>query len=158
MKNFQVYSIFLAFVFACIGLPLFFTGCGTNIPNTCFAYIQTTGTIYNHYVQSDLCKKCTKKDKNNKCTNYNYYSCYDGYVKISYVDNGHNNTCTYKPYEDYDNYLYVENQLDRHYPIGKDSELFINKLDHSSCSLNSLGLKAQTYSGRKTILNCKKTV
>ncbi len=146
-KNFIKKIWTVCAIFSCIGLPLFFSGCGTDIPNTCFSYIEEHGQVYNYLIEQDLCKKCTQHDTKNKCTNYNYYNCYDGYLKISYERNHQNNTCYYKVYENSDDKFILDNKLNYYYPIGYESKLFINKVQHSSCSFNAFGLQALTYTG-----------
>jgi len=143
-KMFESY-IFAAFlVCLIIGLPTFFSGCGTSIPNTCFAYYETTGTIFNYKITDHICSECTQKDKNKKCTNRVYFQCFDGYVKIHFANN---KTCLYEAYSDQKSFSDVQNLLSYNYPVGESDKLFVNKLDYSECSLNDNGLKALTYVG-----------
>ncbi len=130
-----------------IGLPTFFSGCGTNIPNTCFSFIETTGTVYGHKITSGMCKACVKKDENKKCTKYNYYTCYDGYVKIDYYYHNSNKTCLYEPYQDEKYFSDVKDKLDYYYPVNYKNTLYVNKIDNNSCTFNQDGLKALTYVG-----------
>ncbi len=141
-------KIFIISIICCvIGVPIFFSGCGTNIPNTCFSYIVTKGQVYNYLINSEICKRCTNKNSDNKCTNYNYYTCYNGIIKISYEFDSHNKTCNNQIYTHKENYLQVEQDLKWYYPIGYKSKLFVNKINHNSCSFNKIGLQALTYIG-----------
>lgn len=136
---------FAAFVICLIiGLPTFFTGCGTNIPNTCFAYDQTVGTVYNYKITSQVCSECVKRDNKKKCTQTSYYTCYDGYVKIHFANN---QTCLYEAYNDQKSFTDTQNKLSYYYPKGMTDHLFLYKADHSQCTLNDDGLQGLTYTG-----------
>jgi hypothetical protein len=48
IKPIYQYFLLAIGIFFLIGFPTFFSGCGTNIPNTCFAFTETTGTVYEY--------------------------------------------------------------------------------------------------------------
>ncbi len=144
-----IYQCFLLAIgiFLIIGFPTFFSGCGTNIPNTCFAFTETTGTVYGHKITSGQCKECVKKDSDRKCVKYNYYTCYDGYVKISFQSKHQNQTCLYEPYTDQKYFSDVKAKLEYYYPENYSNTLYVNKINDDTCTFNSDGLKALTYVG-----------
>jgi hypothetical protein len=141
------YSFVALFVCLIIGLPTFFTGCGTNIPNTCFTYYQTFGTVYGSKITSSTCSECVKRDNNKKCTQTNYYTCYDGYVKIFYNWHGANKTCLYDAYYEEKSFTDVQNKLAYYYPKGTKDKLFVSKTDFEDCSMDDDGLQGLTYVG-----------
>lgn len=147
IKPIYQYILLAIGAFLIIGLPTFFSGCGTNIPNTCFAFTETTGTVYGHKITSSQCRECVQKDSDKKCTKYNYYTCYDGYVKISYLSKNHNKTCLYEPYTNQKYFTDVKTKLEYYYPKEYTNTLYVNKVDTDSCTFNSGGLKALTYVG-----------
>ncbi len=145
----SIYQCFLLVIgiFLIIGFPTFFSGCGTNIPNTCFAFTETTGTVYGHKITSGQCKECVKKDSDRKCVKYNYYTCYDGYVKISFQSKHQNQTCLYEPYTDQKYFSDVKAKLEYYYPENYSNTLYVNKINDDICTFNSDRLKALTYVG-----------
>lgn len=143
----STYSFIALFVCLVIGLPTFFTGCGTNIPGTCFTYYQTFGTIYGSKITSSTCSECVKKDSKKKCVQTNYYTCYTGYVKIYYNWHGANKTCMYDAYDDEKSFTDVQNKLTYYYPEGSKDKLFVSKTDFEDCSMNDDGLQGLTYVG-----------
>ena len=137
-------------IFLLIGFPTFFSGCGTNIPNTCFAFTETTGTVYGYKITTDQCKECVEKDSDKKCTKYNHYTCYDGYVRISFQSfqsDNKNQTCLYESYSDQKSFSDVKAKLEYYYPEDNSNTLYVNKIDDSKCTFNSNRLKALTYVG-----------
>ena len=144
-----VYKYFLLAIgiFLLIGFPTFFSGCGTTIPNTCFAFTETTGTVCGHKITTAKCKECVQKDSDKKCTKYNRYDCYDGYVQISFQLDNKNQTCLYEPYSDQKSFSDVKEKLEYYYPVDYTNTLYVNKIDDSKCTFNSNGLKGLTYVG-----------
>lgn len=140
------YFALAGFICLIIGLPTFLTGCGTNIPNTCFAYYETNGWIHNFKITNHMCSECVKKE-NKKCVQYNYYTCYNGYVKVNYNLKENNQTCTYDAYTDEKSFTDVQNKLAYYYPIGSKKTLFITKVNMEDCTLNVHGLQGLTYVG-----------
>jgi hypothetical protein len=141
-----IYFALVFFVFLVIGLPTFFSGCGTKIPNTCFAYYDIKGTVYGSKITNHMCSECIKKE-NKKCVQYNYYTCYNGYVKISYNLKGKNETCVYDAYKDEKSFTDTQNKLSYYYPKGLTDTLFVKKIEHEDCSMNDVGLQGLTYVG-----------
>lgn len=138
-------ALCFAAVFFIIGLSTFLSGCGTKIPNTCFTYYETEGTIYGSQITNHMCSECAKKDSKKKCVQYNYYTCYDGYVKIRY--SSANKTCLYDAYNDEKYFTDLQNKLAYYYPVGQTDTLFVSKTDNSECSLDDDGLQGLTYTG-----------
>jgi len=147
IKPIYQYFLLAIGIFLLIGFPTFFSGCGTTIPNTCFAFTETTGTVCGHKIVSNKCKECVQKDSEKKCTKYNYYDCYDGYVQISYLSDNKNQTCLYEPYSDQKSFSDVKAKLEYYYPVDYSNTLYVNKIDDSKCTFNSNGLKGLTYVG-----------
>lgn len=144
MQVFEYYIWFACFVCLIIGLPTFFSGCGTKIPNTCFAYYETKGTVFGYKITDHICSECTQKDNNKKCTNRIYYQCYNGYAKIHFANN---RSCLFEAYDDEKYFTDVQNKLSSYYPVGTTDRLFVNKLDYKECSMNDKGLQGLTYVG-----------
>jgi hypothetical protein len=147
IKPIYQYFLLAIGIFLIIGFPTFFSGCGTNIPNTCFAFTETTGTVYGHKITTDQCKECVQKDSDKKCTKYKNYDCYDGYVKIFFQSDNKNQTCLYEPYSDQKSFSDVKEKLEYYYPENYSNTLYVNKINDETCTFNSDGLKALTYVG-----------
>lgn len=97
--------------------------------------IETTCNVTDHQVKRNVCSAscgCYSGKPCQKC----YYTCYDGYISITYnVSTNESYTETIKV-ESGKNYIYtVENDLNKYYPLGKKIACYYNKNDPAHAKL-----------------------
>jgi hypothetical protein len=134
-------SIVLIVIFLIIGFPMFFSGCVDGLQKNCGAFDRKIGIIINQTITNSTCKYCTsytrKCDYNSAkcneriCESYNYYTCYDSYIVVSY-DNNENKTCIINIYKDNTNYQ------DKIYIIGSTYNLYISKINGECVPISSV--------------------
>lgn len=114
-----------------VGICCILLGCNTNLKGQCIRYNVVYGTSYDYFVDAHTCKTCTGYDKNGNCKSYNYYTCYDSYVKFHYDGNS---TCNLQVDSD-DISSYSAQETAENYGIGKSTHLLKEK--HSNECINT---------------------
>jgi hypothetical protein len=120
-----------------LGMLLLFLGCNPYLENQCVTYHVINTTVYGYKFVSKTCSSCESEDVNGNCNSYNYYPCYDSYLRLNYHGN---NTCTYLTASN----LYSEQSAANKalkYPIGEHMRVLKDK-GNIKCSPLGSGLDA----------------
>ena len=149
------------FIFLCIGLPTYFTGCDRTLQPNCSLYWIKETTVVDYGVRSHQCSRCihssktctTDKDGKEKCTTkcdlYEYYQCYDSYDVENYMTNsGKTRTCNF--YADHNNRVYdyaLRNAMSE-FPLGSNYDRYISKNTgscHTATEIRTLAIVGFTF-------------
>lgn len=149
------------FIFLCIGLPTYFTGCERTLQPNCSLYWIKETTVVDYGVKSHQCSRCihtskvctTDKDGKQKCTTkcdvYEYYQCYNSYDVENYITNsGKTRTCNF--YADYNNRIYeyaLRNAINK-FPLGSNYDRYIDKntgICYTATKIVSLAIVGFTF-------------
>lgn len=125
-----------SFVFSfIIGVILLFFGCNPDADYQCVAYHIVDATVFGYKFVSTTCSTCVSQDADNNCTDYEYYDCYDSYLRMVY---GGNNTCLYQTASGSTSQTSAQNSATKH-PIGEEKTLLRNR-GSSTCTNLSSGM------------------
>lgn len=130
----------VAILFGVIGLPLFFFGCVTYIPNACLSYTEIDGKVNNYFIKNITCRSGSTKFKNE-------YPCYDAFLELSYQRNSKNHSCNCLIYNREKNFDDLHQDLNNNFPIGYKSVFYLNKIDKKECYYDKNGIEILTYLG-----------
>lgn len=128
------FCIFPFTIFFIIGICCILLGCNTDLKGQCISYNVVFGTVYKHEVDQHTCQLCVSRDVNGDCDIYNYYPCYNSYLKYHY----NNQSCTLEVHSDDRSEQSAYNYLDN-FPIGYSRYLLKNK-NSKECLKTGVGL------------------
>ena len=111
-----------------IGLPTFLLGCNPSVSDKCVAYNVFTGTVYKAGVYQKTCSRCSSKDKDGKCKQTDYYTCWDAFVFAHHINSKNETTsnCKIQTADSYTSQYYAEKTTNK-YDIGEKVNWFKNK-------------------------------
>ncbi len=130
----------IALLFGAVGLPLFFFGCVTYIPNACLSYMEIDGKVDNYFIKNITCRSGSPKFKNE-------YPCYTAFLELSYQRYSKNHSCNCLIYNRKTNLVDLQQDLNNNFPIGYKSVFYLNKIDKKECYYDKIGSEIRTYLG-----------